>query len=111
MTNSEPVWKAAVAKDDLLEAIGFVRTRAGLRVQGIKLEPDVVILSCAQGLSLRTAQMACDIPADGTWPSPIRANGAMLRRLASKLSGPEVTLEYVEGGLLFNTTRVPAREI
>ena len=107
----EPAWKASVDKDDLLEAIGFVRTRAGLRVQGIKLEPDVVILSCAEGLSFRTAQLACDIPAGGTWPSPISANGAMLRRLAPKLPGPVVELEYSEGNLRLNSTHVPAREI
>lgn len=111
MTYEEPIWHATVDKDDLLEAIGFVRTRAGLRVKGIKLEPDVAILSCEEGLSFRTAQLACDIPAAGTWPSPISANGAMLRKLAPKLSGPQIELEFVAGSLRLNTTRIPAHEI
>ncbi len=111
MTYKEPIWQATVDKGDLLEAIGFVRTRAGLRVKGIKLEPDVAILACAEGLSFRTAQLACDIPATGTWPSPISANGAMLRKLAPKLSGPWIELEFVAGSLRLNTTRIPAREI
>jgi hypothetical protein len=111
MTHEEPIWRATVTKDDLLEAIGFVRTRAGLRVKGIKLEPDVAILSCAEGLSFRTAQLACDIPASGTWPSPISANGAMLRKLAPKLSGPQIELEFTSGSLRLNTTRISAREI
>lgn len=111
MSGGEPVWRAQVSKDDLLEAIGFVRTRAGLRVRGIKLEPDVVILSCPEGLSFRTAQLACDIPAEGSWPSPIRANGAMLRRLAPKLAGPRIELDYAAGSLRLNTTMVPAREV
>ncbi|WP_298291643.1 hypothetical protein [Novosphingobium sp.] len=108
---SEPVWQATVEKEDLLEAIGFVRTRAGLRATGIKLEPDVDIMSCPEGLSFRTAQLACDIPATGSWPSPIRANGAMLRRLAPKLAGPAISLEYRTGKLILNTTEVPAREL
>ncbi|WP_324261685.1 hypothetical protein U4960_00625 [Altererythrobacter sp. H2] len=108
---SDPVWRATLTKDDLLEAIGFVRTRAGLRLHGIKLEPDVVIMRCAEGLSFRTAQMACDIPAEGSWPSPIRVNGAVLRRLAPKLVGPEVALLYQDGAITLNGTSVTAREI
>lgn len=111
MTFEEPIWKATVDKADLLEAIGFVRTRSGLRVKGIKLEPDVAILSCAEGLSFRTSQMACDIPASGIWASPISANGAMLRKLAPKLSGSLVELEFSSGSLRLNSTRIPAREI
>lgn len=111
MTFEEPIWRAIVDKDDLLEAIGFVRTRAGLRVKGIKLEPDVAIISSADGLSFRTAQLASDIPATGSWPSPISANGAMLRKLAPKLTGPEIELEYTDRSLRLNSTRIPAREI
>ena len=111
MADSRPVWKATVAKDDLLEAIGFVRTRSGLRIQGIRLEPDVDIMSCAEGLSFRTAQLACDIPASGSWPSPVRANGAVLRRLAPKLEGESVQLGYAAGTLTVNATRIPAREL
>jgi len=108
---NEPVWQATVGKADLLEALGFVRTRAGLRVQGIRLEPDVDIMACPDGLSFRTAQLACDIPAEGAWPSPVRANGAMLRRLAPKLAGDMIALVYADGGLTLNATRVPARDI
>lgn len=111
MTTRLPFWRATVSKDDLLEAIGFVRTRSGIRLQGIKLEPDVDIMSAPDGLSFRTAHLACDIPADGSWPSPIRANGAILRRLAPKLSGDEVVLVYADGKLTLNTTQVTAREL
>lgn len=111
MNLNTPIWHSTVSKDDLLEAIGFIRTRAGLRMQGIKLETDVMIMSCADGLSFRTANMACDIPADGTWPSPIRANGAMLRRLAPKLSGTEIMLHYEDKRLMINTTQISASEV
>lgn len=105
------VWRAVIQKPDLLEAIGFVRTRAGLRVQGIKLEADVDIMSSDEGLSFRTANISYDCPAEREWPSPIRANGAVMRRLAPKLEGDEITLTYVEGALILNTTRIPAREL
>lgn len=105
------VWKMIVQKLDLLEAIGFVRTRSGLRYKGPQLEPDVDIMACEDGLSFRTAQLACDIPAGGLWTSPIRANGPVLRKLAPKLSGPDVTLRYEEGKLFLNTTQIPAREL
>ena len=105
------VWRAAIQKPDLLEAIGFVRTRAGLRVQGIKLEADVDIMSSEEGLSFRTANISYDCPAEREWPSPIRANGAVMRRLAPKLEGDEITLTYEEGALILNSTRIPAREL
>ena len=108
---ADPVWQSTLDKDDLLEAIGFVRTRSGLRIKGIKLEPDVLIIATSDGLSFRTAQLACDIPAHGAWPSPISANGAMLRRLAPKLSGPTIKLSYAANTLTLNTTQIPAREI
>lgn len=105
------VWKAVVDKADLLEAIGFVRTRAGLRVKGIKLEADVDIMASNDGLSFRTAHISYDCPAQREWPSPIRANGAVMRRLAPKLDGDQVTLTYQEGALILNTTSIPAREL
>lgn len=105
------VWRAVIKKPDLLEAIGFVRTRAGLRVQGIKLEADVDIMSSDEGLSFRTANISYDCPAEREWPSPIRANGAVTRRLAPKLEGDEITLTYKAGALIVNTTRIPAREL
>ncbi|MDT8280029.1 MAG: hypothetical protein RQ806_05730 [Erythrobacter sp.] len=49
---------------DFLEAIGFVRTRAGLRAQGIKMEADVDIMSSGNGLSFRTANISYDCPAE-----------------------------------------------
>lgn len=105
------VWRAVIEKPDLLEAIGFVRTRAGLRVQGIKLEADVDIMASDDGLSFRTAHISYDCPAQREWPSPIRANGAVMRRLAPKLEGDEITLTYEEGALILNSTRIPAREL
>jgi len=104
-------WDAKVSKTDLLEAIGFVRTRAGLRYKGTKLEPEVVILAAHDGLSFRTMQMAIDIPAEGNWPSPIAANGPTLRKLAPKLSGPAITLVYEDRKLILNATAIPAREL
>lgn len=111
MNFEEPVWRMTIDKDDLLEAIGFVRTRAGLRANGIRLEADVGIMSCDEGLSFRSDQLACDIPATGSWPSPITANGALLRRLAPKLGGPQIDMEYRDGTLRLNSTSVPAREM
>ena len=105
------VWRAVVERDDFLEAIGFVRTRAGLKVQGIKLEAAVDIMASDEGLSFRTANISYDCPAERGWPSPIRANGAVMRRLALKLEGPQVIVTYEEGELILNATRIPAREL
>ena len=104
-------WSSTVEKDDLLEAIGFVRTRAGLRYKGGKLEPDVVIMSDPEGLSFRSADLSIAIPADGEWPSPVKVNGPAMRRLAPKLEGPTISLNYEAGRLTINGTSVPAREI
>lgn len=104
-------WTAIVDKDDLLEAIGFVRTRAGLRYKGGKLEPDVVIVSSSDGLSFRSSDLAIDIPATGTWPSPVKANGPAIRRLVPKLDGPTINLNYDAGRLMLNSTSVPAKEM
>ena len=104
------VWKAKVEKDDLLEAIGFVRTRTGLKLQK-KLDPNVLIASTPDGLSFRSGPLACDILADRQWPSPVSANGPVLRSLAPKLSGPDVALRFEDGKLWLNTTQIPAKEI
>jgi hypothetical protein len=105
------VWRAVIKKPDLLEAIGFVRTRSGLRVKGIKLQADVDIMSSDERSSFRTANISYDCPAECAWPSPIRANGEVMRRLAPKLEGDEITLTYEDGALILNTTRIPAREL
>ena len=57
---------------------------------------------------IRTANISYDCPAEREWPSPIRANGAVMRRLAPKLEGHDITLTYEEGALILNTTRIPA---
>jgi hypothetical protein len=80
-------------------------------VQGIKLEADVDIMSSDEGLSFRTANLSYDCPAEREWPSPIRANGAVMRRLERKLEGDEITLTSEDGALILNTTRIPAREL
>lgn len=104
-------WSSTVLKEDLLEAIGFVRTRAGLRYKGGKLEPDVVIVSDPDGLSFRSADLSIAIPAEGEWASPVKVNGPAMRRLAPKLEGPAITLSYEAGRLTINGTSVPAREV
>ncbi|HVI99429.1 MAG TPA: hypothetical protein VM657_10220 [Sphingomonas sp.] len=103
-------WLMRVDKRDLVEAIGTARSRPTLRRKGGGFEPDVLLVACAEGLSVRSSNAAMDIPATGAWASPIVANGAMLRRLAPKLSGPAVELCYETGRLLLNGTSVPARE-
>lgn len=111
MNQQQPTWEVTLDKSDFLEAIGFVRTRAGLRYKGPKLEPDVLILSCPEGLSFRTSYLAVDVPAEGAWPSPIAVNGPVFRRIAPKLSGPTISMRYTSGELELNSTRLTAREI
>lgn len=104
-------WVMRIEKLDLVDAIGHARTRATLRRKGAGLEPDVFFTACDEGLSIRSSDAAMDIPASGTWVSPIRANGAALRRLAPKLAGPHVELSYEEGRMFLNGTSIPAREV
>lgn len=103
-------WEMVINKADLVDAMGHARTRATLRRKGGGLEPDVMFVACAEGLSIRSSAAAMDIPAKGAWSSPITANGAALRRLAPKLSGPVIELSYESGRLMLNKTSVPARE-
>jgi hypothetical protein len=104
-------WNMKVAKRDLIEAIGVARRRATLRGDGFSFEADVILSAGEDGLSVRSSNSAMDIPGSGVWASPIRANGAAMRRLAPKLSGSEVALSYADGQLALNQTRVPAGEV
>jgi hypothetical protein len=111
MSSITGTWAVTIDKGDLVEAIGVARRRSTLRGNGFSLEADVVLAASADGLSVRSSNSAMDIPATGVWTSPIRANGAALRRLAPKLSGPAIELSYCDGQLALNRTRVPAAEV
>lgn len=100
-----------VNKRDLVDAIGTARRRATLRGDGFSFEKDVVLSAGPDGLSVRSSNSAMDIQGTGLWASPVRINGAALRRLAPKLSGPDVTLTFAEGHLAINQTKVPAAEV
>jgi hypothetical protein len=108
-------WSVRIAKRDLVDAVGAARRRATLRRKGAGLEPDVLFVGCdldgEDALSIPSSDAAMDVPASGAWPSPISANGPALRRLAPKLTGPDVEIAYVEGRLPLNGTSVPAREV
>lgn len=104
-------WHMTVEKADLVEGIGVARRRATLRRKGSGFEPDVTFASCDTGLSIRSSASSLDVPAVGTWISPICANGAALRRLAPKLEGPEIILRFSDGWLRLNGTMVSAREV
>jgi hypothetical protein len=99
-----------IEKRDLIDAIGTARRRATLRRKGAGFEPDVMFVAGELGLSIRSSASSMDIPAAGVWLSPITANGAALRRLAPKLTGPTIDLSYEEGFLQLNGTKVSARE-
>lgn len=107
----KPVWNISLDKRDLVEAIGQTRTRATLRRKGAGFEPDVTFVACEDGLSIRSSFAAMDVPAEGQWCSPIMANGAAIRRVAPKLTGPQVSLRYETGRLFLNSTSIPAREV
>ena len=103
-------WQISVDKQDFVQAITCARTRATLRRVPGGPEREVMLTRGEGRLSIRSSHAAMDIPARGRWSSPILAYGPALRRLAPKLSGPEVTLTYVAGRLFLNTTSLPARE-
>lgn len=107
----EQVWKMSVAKKDLVAAIGHARTRATLRRKEAGFEPDVTFVAWEKGLSIRSSFAAMDIPAEGSWCSPIMANGAAIRKVAPKLAGPRVTLRYETGRLFLNATSISARDV
>ena len=104
-------WNMMVQKRELVEAIGVARRRATLRGDGFSFESDVILALADDGLSVRSSNSAMDIAATGVWSSPIRVNGAAMRRLAPKLAGREVALCYADGQLALNQTRVPASEV
>ena len=104
-------WTMRVAKRDLVEAIGTARARPTLRRKNGGFEPDLVLTRSIGGLSIRSSNSAMDIPAAGTWVSPVSVNGAALRRLAPKLDGPDVELRFQDRRLFVNGTSFPAREV
>lgn len=112
-----PVWRITIAKADLIAAIGTARRRATLRRRGSGpgFEPWVILAAVPEalggGLSIRSSDAAMDVSGDGTWPSPIRVEGAALRRLAPKLARPLVTLVYADGQLAIDTTVLSATEV
>ncbi len=112
-----PSWHITVAKADLIAAIGTARTRATLRRRssGPGFEPWIVLAAVPEalggGLSVRSSDAANDVPGEGSWPPPIRVEGAALRRLAPKLTGPHVILTYADGRLAIGTTVLSAGEI
>lgn len=107
----EEVWNIVLNKRDLVEAIGHARSRATLRRKDSGFEPDVTFVACGDGVSIRSSFAAVDVPAKGQWCSPIMANGAAIRRVGPKLTGPRVTLRYETGRLFLDATNIPAREV
>lgn len=103
-------WAMDIKKHDLIAAIKHARTRATLRRKGSGFEPDVLFMACDGGVSIRSSNASMDIPASGVWVSPVMANGAALRRLAPKLTGPHIEISYGGGRMILNGTSIPARE-
>jgi hypothetical protein len=105
-------WHITVRKRDLVAAVGMARTRATLRRVGPKaFEPDITLAECPLGLSIRSSHAGMDIEGLGTWPSPIAARAAVMRRLLPKLEGLDVVVRYRSGLLFLNSTGIDAREI
>ena len=107
----EQVWNVSLDKRDLVDAIGHARTRATLRRKDAGFEPDVTFIACEDGISIRSSFAAMDVPAEGQWCSPVMANGAAIRKVAPKLTGPRISVRYETGRLFLNATSIPAREI
>lgn len=111
------VWQITIAKAELVAAIGTARRRATLRRRGSgpEFEPWVILAAVPEalggGLSIRSSDAAMDVAGEGSWPSPIRVEGAALRRLAPKLAGPAVTFSYADGQLAVGTTVLTASEV
>lgn len=106
------VWTMTVKKRDLVDALDNARPIdvRRKRLAANKAFP-LFITATATGLSFRSQDAGVDIPATGTWPSPIRVAGAMLHALAPRLSGPAIVLAYADGQMTVGTTRFPATEV
>ena len=71
-------WVMWVEKAPFVAAINLARTRVALRRKGIMPEPDLVIIESRDGVSIRSSEIAIDVPARGVWVSPIAVNGVTL---------------------------------
>lgn len=106
------LWNMTLTKADLVEATDGARQIATWRKRRADRQAfPLVIAAGDDGLSFRSADAALDVPATGTWPSPIRVAGAVLHSLAPKLAGPDVTLVYADGQLVIGTTVFSATEV
>ena len=112
--SASPMWRMEVEQSDLVAAIGTARRRPTLRrVAGAPggFEIDAFFSGWEFGLSIRSSESAMDIDGRGIWASPIRVNGAALRRLAPKLANGRVLIEFADGRLKIAGTEFPASEV
>lgn len=105
------VWAMTLLGRDLAKAVNLVRTRGTLRGSGAQVERSVTIAGTGSGASIRTSDVAVDVESNGTWPSPARTNGPMLRKLCMKLAKGPIEITFRDGRLKIGTTIIDATEV
>lgn len=108
---TQPEWSVSVDRADVIEALKLVRTRVTLKRKGNEWERDVVLAGSDGILSIRSSHAAYDLPARGTWSSPILTSGAAFLKLAPKLEGSIIQISFASGVLTIGTTQYTAREL
>lgn len=105
------VWAMTLLGRDFAKAVNVVRTRGTLRGSGAQVGRSVTIAGTGSGASIRTSDVAVDIDSDGTWPSPVRTNGPMLRKLCLKLAKGPIEITYRDRRLKIGPTIIDATEV
>ncbi len=106
-----PGWGMQVDRQRLARAVEAAVRGSPLCGSGRRRRSRVVLTVCDAGLSVRSAEVATDIPAIGIWASPIAADGLMVLRVLARITDDRVQLEFYEGRLGLNERSVRAREI
>lgn len=106
------IWQMTLRKTALVEATSDARKISTWRKRSSAARAFPLIIAAGEdGLSFRSSDAALDVPAQGTWPSPIRVPGAVLHALAPRLEGPQVTMVYADGKLVIGRTVIDAAEV
>ena len=101
-------WDLVVDQAALSAAAKFATRKGAYAKVGRVIDKSVKLVATPDGISLNSSNYGADLPGIGVWESPIVVDGPMLAALSPKLSGPVVRMQFRDGALFLNTTRIGA---
>lgn len=101
-------WDLVVDQSALSAAAKFATRKGAYAKIGRVTDKSVRLEATPDGICLNSSNYGADVPGIGVWESPVVVDGPMLAALSPKLSGPTVRMQFRDGALFLNTTRIGA---